>query len=117
MTQNESKPLVSIKDFMNFDLRVAEILTAERVPGADKLLKLTIDIGPEQRTLVAGIALAYQPEDLPGKKIVVITNLEPATIRGVRSEGMLLAGSIPGDDTTVALLTPEKPLPNGAKVK
>ncbi len=113
----EAKPLVSIKDFMNFDLRVAEILTAEPVPGADKLLKLTVDIGTEQRTLVAGIALAYKPEDLPGKKIVIITNLEPATIRGVKSEGMLLAGSVPGDDTTVALLTPEKPLPNGAKVK
>ena len=113
----EAKPLVSIKDFMNFELRVAEILTAERVPGADKLLKLTVDIGTEQRTLVAGIALAYKPEDLPGKKIVIIINLEPATIRGVKSEGMLLAGSIPGDDSTVALLTPEKPLPNGAKVK
>ncbi len=113
----DKKPLITIQDFLNLDLRVAEILTAEPVPGANKLLKLTIDLGAEQRTLVAGIALAYKPEDLPGKKIVVVANLEPATLRGVRSEGMLLAGSVPGDDTTIALLTPEKALPNGAKVK
>jgi len=113
----EAKPVISIKDFMNVDLRVAEILTAERVPGADKLLKLTVDIGTEHRTLVAGIALSYPPDSLPGKKIVVVCNLEPATIRGVRSEGMLLAGSIPGDDTSITLVTPEKSLPNGAKVK
>jgi methionyl-tRNA synthetase len=109
--------MVSIKDFQNLELRVGEILTAEPVPGANKVLKLTVDIGAEQRTLVAGIALAYQPEDLIGKKIVVICNLEPATIRGVRSEGMLLAGSVTGDDTSIALVTPEKALPNGAVVK
>ena len=109
--------MVSIKDFQNLDLRVAEVLTAEPVPGANKLLKLTVDIGTEQRTLVAGIALCYQPEDLIGKKIVVVTNLEPATIRGVRSEGMLLAGSVAGDDTSITLVTPERSLPNGAVVK
>jgi methionyl-tRNA synthetase len=113
----EERKMVSFKDFQNLELRVAEILTAEPVPGANKLLKLTVDIGAEQRTLVAGIALAYQPEDLIGKKIVVICNLEPATIRGVRSEGMLLAGSVTGDDTSIALVTPEKTLPNGAVVK
>lgn len=113
----EERKMVSFKDFQNLELRVAEILTAEPVPGANKLLKLTVDIGAEQRTLVAGIALAYKPEDLIGKKIVVVCNLEPATIRGVRSEGMLLAGSVSGDDTSIALVTPEKALPNGAVVK
>jgi len=113
----KEKRMVSIKDFQNLDLRVAEVLTAEPVPGANKLLKLTVDIGTEQRTLVAGIALCYQPEDLIGKKIVVVTNLEPATIRGVRSEGMLLAGSVAGDDTSITLVTPERSLPNGAVVK
>ena len=111
------KRMVSIEDFQNLDLRVAEVLTAEPVPGANKLLKLTVDIGTEQRTLVAGIALCYKPEELIGKKIVVVTNLEPATIRGVRSEGMLLAGSVVGDDTSITLVTPEKSLPNGAVVK
>ena len=113
----KEKRMVSLKDFQNLDLRVAEVLTAEPVPGADKLLKLTVDIGAEQRTLVAGIALCYRPEDLIGKKIVVVTNLEPATIRGVRSEGMLLAGSVAGDDTSITLVTPERSLPNGAVVK
>jgi len=111
------KRMVSIRDFQNLELRVGEVLTAEPVPGANKLLKLTVDIGAEQRTLVAGIALCYKPEDLIGKKIVVVTNLEPATIRGVRSEGMLLAGSVAGDDTSITLVTPERSLPNGAVVK
>jgi len=113
----KERSVVNIKDFQNLDLRVGEILTAEPVPGANKLLKITVDIGTEQRTLVAGIALSYKPEDLIGKKIVVVANLEPATIRGVRSEGMLLAGSVIGDDTSIALVTPEKSLPNGAVVK
>jgi methionyl-tRNA synthetase len=113
----KEKTVVSFKDFQNLELRVAQVLTAEPVPGATKLLKLSIDLGDEQRTLVAGIALAYQPADLIGKKIVVIANLEPAVIRGVRSEGMLLAGSIAGDDSTIALVTPERDLPPGARVK
>lgn len=109
-------PLISIKDFQQVDLRVAEILTAEPVPNADKLLKLTVDIGDEQRTMVAGVALSYRPEELIGKKVVVVANLEPATIRGVRSEGMILAGWLQGDDTSISILTPERPLPSGSRV-
>jgi len=97
-------------------LRTGEILSAEAVPGADKLLKLVVDIGAEKRTLVAGIAPCYPPHELIGKQVVVITNLEPATIRGVRSEGMLLAGSVKGDDSSISLVTPDRPLPNGSSV-
>ncbi len=106
-----------MKEFQNLELRTATVLTAEAVPGASKLLKLTVDLGTEQRTIVAGIALSYKPEELVGKRIVIVANLEPATIRGVRSEGMLLAGSVEGDDTSITLVTPERPLPNGAKVR
>jgi methionyl-tRNA synthetase len=110
------KQLVSIKEFQKLDLRTGEVLTAEAVPGADKLLKLTVDIGGEVRTMVAGIALSYGPEELVGKRVVVVANLEPATIRGVRSEGMLLAGWTKGDDRSITLVTPERTLPTGAKV-
>lgn len=108
--------MISFKEFQKLDLRVGEVLSAEAVPGADKLLKLTVDIGEEQRTMVAGIALSYRPEDLVGKKVVVVANLEPATIRGVRSDGMILAGWVKGDDKSITLVAPERPLPNGVTV-
>lgn len=108
--------MITIKDFQRLDLRIGEILSAEAVPGADKLLKLVVDIGAEERTLVAGIALSYRPDELIGKQVVVVTNLEPATIRGVRSEGMLLAGWLKGDDSSVSLVTPDRPLTNGSSV-
>ena len=110
------KELISIREFQKLDLRVGEVLTAEAVPGANKLLKLTVDIGGEVRTMVAGVALAYRPEDLVGKRVVVVANLEPATIRGVRSEGMLLAGWVKGDDQSITLVAPERALPKGSKV-
>ena len=108
--------MISFKEFQKLDLRVGEVLGAEAIPGADKLLKLTVDIGEEQRTMVAGIALSYRPEDLVGKKVVVVANLEPATIRGVRSDGMILAGWVKGDDNSITLVAPERPLPNGVSV-
>ncbi len=108
--------IISIREFQQLDLRVGEVVAAEKVAGADKLLKLSVDIGGEVRTMVAGIALSYQPQELVGKKVVVVANLEPATIRGVRSEGMLLAGWVKGDDRSITLVTPERPLPTGAKV-
>jgi methionyl-tRNA synthetase len=113
----EERPMVSMKEFQSLELRTATVLTAEAVPGANKLLKLTVDLGTEQRTIVAGIALSYKPEELVGKQIVIVANLEPATIRGVRSDGMLLAGSVEGDDTSITLVAPERSLPNGAKVR
>ena len=112
----EETKMISIKEFQKLDLRVGEIVAAEAVPNADKLLKLTVDIGGERRTMVAGIAVCYRPEELVGKKAVVVANLEPATIRGVRSEGMILAGSVEGDEKTVSIVAPERPVPNGARV-
>jgi len=118
--QAEENPMegetISIKEFQKLDLRIGEIRAAEAVAGADKLVKLSVDIGGETRTMVAGIALSYRPAELVGKKVVVVVNLEPATIRGVRSEGMLLAGWVRGDDRSITLVTPERPLPAGAKV-
>jgi len=112
----EERQMISFKEFQKLDLRVGEILSAEPVAGADKLLKLTVDIGGEQRTMVAGIALAYKPEELVGKRVVVVANLEPATIRGVRSEGMILAGWVKGDDTSISIVSPERPVPKGSTV-
>ena len=82
---------VGFDEFKKVDLRTAEILEAERIDGADKLLRLQVDVGGEKRQIVAGIAKHYAPEDLPGRTIVIVANLEPASIRGVASDGMLLA--------------------------
>ncbi|NLJ68935.1 MAG: methionine--tRNA ligase [Firmicutes bacterium] len=109
-----AKPLVSIEDFAKLDLRVAEIKAAEPVPGADRLLKLTVSVGEEERQIVAGIAQHYTPDALVGKRIVVVANLKPAKLRGVLSEGMLLAASTEG---SLGLVTVERDLPSGAQVK
>ena len=110
------KDLISINDFAKLDLRVAEIVEAERVEGTDKLVRLEIDLGCEKRQIVAGIAQFYKPEELVGKHIVVVANLEPARIRGVESKGMLLAGSTE-DRSELAIITVDRPLPKGAKVR
>lgn len=108
--------MITIEDFQKVELRVATILSAERVPGTEKLLKLQIDLGSERRQLVAGIAKHYTPEELIGKQIVVVTNLQPAVIRGVESQGMLLAAST-DDSSQLALVTLQRPVPNGCRVK
>jgi len=105
---------ISIDDFRNLELRVATITAVSPHPNADRLLVLTIDLGSEQRQLVAGIRAHYQPEDLVGKQIIVVANLQPATLRGVQSQGMLLAAS--DDQGRLAIVTPEKPVANGASV-
>ena len=105
--------LVAFADFQKLDLRVARILTAEPIEGADRLLKLQVDLGTEKRQLVAGIAEHYTPETLIGKQVIVVANLEPATIRNVESQGMVLAGS--GDSVVLATLETEMPL--GTKVQ
>ncbi len=103
---------IGIDDFMNVDLRTAEIKACEKVPKAKKLLKLTIDIGWEERTVVSGIAKFYTPEQLVGKKIIVVSNLKPAVLCGIESNGMILAS---GDETVrVVFLDPETP--NGERV-
>lgn len=105
---------ITYDDFKKLDLRIAEILAVEPHPNADRLLVLKVKIADEQRTLVAGIKLFYKPEELVGKKVVVVMNLAPAVIRGVESQGMMLAAST---DSNLAFLTPEKDLPSGAIVK
>lgn len=104
---------ITIDDFNKLDLRVAEILEAKRVAGADKLLELRIKIGDSTRTLVAGIAQEYAPESLIGRKIVVVTNLQPRRVRGVESQGMLLAADAGG---RAVLLTPDQDVPSGVRV-
>jgi methionyl-tRNA synthetase len=109
----KTRNLIPFADFQKLDLRVARILAAEPIEGADRLLKLQVDIGTEKRQVVAGIAEHYTPETLVGKQIVIVANLEPATIRNVESHGMILAGS--GD--TVVLATLEKEMPLGTQVR
>jgi methionyl-tRNA synthetase len=104
---------ITIADFGKVDLRVAEVLAAEPLPKSKKLLKLTVSLGSEQRTVVAGIAEHYAPADLVGKKVVIVANLEPAKLMGVESNGMVLAGSVEG---SLAVLTLDRDLPPGAKV-
>jgi len=106
--------LISIDDFAKVQLRVAEVLEAERIKGADKLLKLQIKIGEEHRQIVAGIAKHYTPEELIGKKIVVVANLKPAKLRGEESQGMLLAAS---NSETLSLLTVDRDIESGARIK
>ncbi len=113
----EIKPgvaLLDIADFAKVELRVAQVLEAERVEKTDKLLKLKVTLGEEERQIVAGIAQHYAPEELVGKKIVIVANLKPAKLRGIESQGMLLAAS---DEETVSILTPLKDVAVGSKVK
>jgi methionyl-tRNA synthetase len=105
---------ITIDDFTKVELRVAEVLQAEQVKKADKLLKLQLDLGYEKRQVVSGIAQYYKPEELIGKKVICVTNLKPVKLRGELSQGMILAGSVDGK-LSVATIDPS--IPNGAKVK
>lgn len=105
--------LVGIEDFQKLDLRVAKVLEAEAVPGATRILKLKIEVGDKQKQIVAGIAEHYKPEELVGKKVVVVNNMKPTTIRGVQSEGMLLVAK---DGKSMVLLGTEKEIETGAKI-
>jgi methionyl-tRNA synthetase len=107
---------ITIEDFAKIDLRVGVIRSAQRIQGADKLLKLLVDIGDETRQILAGIALAYAPEDLIGRKVVIVANLAPRKMRGLESNGMLLAASV-GSDGKPVLCTFAEDIPPGAKVK
>lgn len=108
---------VSYDDFAKLDLRVAKIIEADDIPGADKLYKLTIDLGElGKRTICAGIKQHYKKEDLIGKEIVVVANLEPRKMKGVESQGMLLAASTE-NHKKIILLKPEKAIELGSKVQ
>jgi methionyl-tRNA synthetase len=112
--QPEPVAEISIDDFMKIDLRVAEVLQAEPIKKTNKLLKLQLDLGYEKRQVVSGIAEYYKPEELVGRKVICITNLNPVKLRGELSQGMILAGS---KDGSLSLATVDQTLPNGAKVK
>jgi len=92
---------IGIEDFAKVEMRVGQVKTAERIVGADKLLKLTVDIGSEIRQICAGIAQFYEPESLVGRKVVVVTNLAPRKLRGVESNGMIVAASVGRDGRPV----------------
>lgn len=104
--------MINYDDFKKIELRVAKILAAEKVENSEKLLKLQIYLGSEQRQLVSGIAKSYAPEDLVGKEIIIVANLEPRQIMGLESQGMLLAA----DHSGPILIVPDKKLPPGMEV-
>jgi len=107
---------ITIDDFTKVELRVGQVLAAERVKGADKLLQLKVDIGePEPRTLVAGIAEAYPPEKLIGRKVVIVANLQPRKLRGIESNGMIVAASVEGGKPVLAGFLED--IPVGARLK
>jgi len=105
--------MISIEDFRKVELKVATVIAAEPHPNADRLIVLRVDLGSEQRQICAGIRNHYDPAELVGKQVVVVANLESATLRGIESQGMLLAAS---DDGRVIVLTPEKAVQAGSKV-
>ena len=104
---------MTIDEFQKMDLRVAKVLSAERIEGSEKLLKLSIDAG-EPRQIVSGIAKAYAPEDLVGKEVVIIANLDPRTMMGLESQGMILAAH--GENGEPIMLTVEREAPAGSKI-
>ena len=111
--ESETPALMPIEEFKQWDLRVARVLSAERIPKTDKLIKMKIDLG-EERTLVAGIGRDYAPEELVGKSLVVVANLQPTKLMGVESQAMLLAA---GDGGSLKVVVPEGTVPPGTKVK
>jgi len=113
----EPKPTITYDDFVKLDLRVARVVEAAAHPNADKLICMKIDLGGEQRQIIAGLREYYAPETLVGKTIVVVTNLEPRKMRGLESQGMLLAGTAgEGADRRVVILTADGDLPPGSPV-
>jgi len=114
----ETKETIQYDDFAKLDLRVATITEAQAHPNADRLLKLQVDLGGEQRQICAGVRAFYDPETLVGKQIIVVANLAPRKIRGEESNGMLMAASaMDGEELTdVVLLAPSKEVPAGSSV-
>lgn len=105
--------MISFEEFQKIDLRVAKVIEAENIEGSEKLLKLKINLGNEVRQIVAGIAKFYKSEDLIEKEIIVVTNLEPKVLRGLKSQGMLLAAE---SENKISLLIPDKEMPAGAEI-
>jgi len=106
--------MISFDEFQKMDLRIGKIKTAERIEGSDRLIKLRVDVGNESRQIVAGISESYSVVDLINKNIVVLMNLEPKILKGVKSDGMLLAADVDG---IPVLLTTEKDVPPGTRIR
>jgi len=104
---------ITIDEFRRLDIRVGEVVSATRVPGTDKLIEIEVDIGSEVRRMITGIFPLYQPESLVGRRIIVLANLQPRKVRGVESNGMLLAAEWEGE---IGLLTVDKAAPRGARI-
>jgi tRNA-binding protein len=109
------KPKIKYEDFAKIELKVAKVISAERKEGSEKLLRLKISLGGEERTILAGIAKAYEPEALVGKELVVVANLEPRKMMGEESNGMLLAAT--GSEGIPIVLRPEREAGEGASIK
>ena len=107
--------IVSFEEFKKLDLRIGTIVKAEEIEGADKLWKLTIDLGSEERTICAGVKEHYKPEELEGKEVPVVANLAPRMLKGVPSQGMVLMAAPEGG--APILLTPEKDVPRGTIIR
>lgn len=114
--ENEGRDMISIEEFARLDLRVAQVVDCHKVEKADKLLVLKLKVGERLQTVVSGIAKAYQPEELIGKKVVLVANLKPAKLRGILSEGMILAAST-DDDQSLEVLMIDKDIPSGSRVR
>jgi len=106
---------MNIEEFQKIDLRIGKIIVAEKVENSDKLLRLEVDFGNEWRQIVSGIANYYKPEELIGKKVAFVFNLEPKMIKGIESQGMILASE--DENGNLALLVPDKEIKEGAKIK
>ncbi len=108
-------PEIHLEDFQKVDLRIGEVVSAERVEGTRALLLLRVNLGEEERTLVAGLAPYYRAEEIVGKKVVVVVNLEPAVIRGIKSQGMLLAAD--DGQGNISLVTVDRDIAPGSRVR
>lgn len=107
--------MISLDEFRKVQLRIGEIVAAEPVPGSDRLLKLSVDLGGETRVVVGGLAQSYRPDELRGLQVVVAANLTPARVRGIESQGMLLGVGC-ANARDIALVTINRPVQNGAAV-
>ena len=106
--------MISVDDFKKVELKVAKVISAERVEGSEELLKLEVDLGGEKRQIIAGIGKAYSPEDLTGKQIIIVANLEPRSLMGLESQGMVLAANA---ESGPVLLIPDKDVIPGTEIR
>jgi methionine--tRNA ligase beta chain len=106
--------MISFDDFMKLDIRIGTVTAAEKVQGTDKLIRLEIDLGGETRQVVAGMALTYAPQEFIGKQVPILVNLEPRKLRGIESQGMILAADVGGKPI---MLIPEREVPPGSAVR